>query len=99
MKRPGGTLRTITQLRVAGFADATNASALHAVASRYAVAITPDMVRLIDRADADDPIARQFVPDARELQQRPEERADPLERGAPVARCPASCTAIPTACC
>ena len=79
MKRPGGTLRSIAQLRVAGLADATNASALQAVASRYAVAITPDMVRLIDRADADDPIARQFVPDARELQSLPGEQADPLD--------------------
>src|SRR5262245_65978660 len=45
------------------------------------------MVELIDRAEASDPIARQFVPDVRELQQRPEERADPLseERLSPVA--------------
>ena len=28
------------------------------------VAITPAMAELIDRADPDDPIARQFVPDA-----------------------------------
>ena len=56
------------------------------MAERYAVAITPEMVRLIDRADADDPIARQFVPDARELRQLPQERADPLgeERLSPV---------------
>src|SRR5262245_28689194 len=45
------------------------------------------MVRLIDRADASDPIARQLVPDARELQALPEERADPLDeaRLSPVA--------------
>jgi lysine 2,3-aminomutase len=36
------------------------------------------MAELIDLADADDPIARQFVPDVRELQQSPQERADPL---------------------
>ena len=56
------------------------------MAERYAVAITPEMARLIDRADADDPIARQFVPDARELRQLPQERADPLgeERLSPV---------------
>jgi lysine 2,3-aminomutase len=48
------------------------------VAGHYAVAITADMVRLIDRSDPADPIARQFVPDVRELQQLPEERADPL---------------------
>jgi lysine 2,3-aminomutase len=41
---------------------------------------------LIDRSDPSDPIARQFVPDPRELQHLPEERADPLgeERLSPV---------------
>ena len=38
-----------------------------AVAARYAVAITPAMAELIDPADPDDPIARQFVPDPAEL--------------------------------
>ena len=36
------------------------------------------MAELIDRADPHDPIARQFVPDAAELEARPEERADPI---------------------
>ena len=43
------------------------------------------MAGLIDRGDPNDPIARQFVPDARELQQRPEERADPLGEARAVA--------------
>src|SRR5262245_5833463 len=44
------------------------------------------MTQLINRADPADPIARQFVPDAAELQHLPEERADPLdeERLSPV---------------
>ena len=45
------------------------------VAARYAVAITPAMADLIERGDPDDPIARQFVPDARELVGEPQERA------------------------
>ena len=59
---------------------------LERVAARYAVAITPDMARLIDRDDPNDPIARQFVPDEAELRHLPEERADPLgeERLSPV---------------
>jgi lysine 2,3-aminomutase len=73
------TLRSIAQLRKAGLAPARDAAALERVAARYAVAITADMAGLIDRGDPGDPIARQFVPDARELQQRPEERADPLD--------------------
>ena len=48
------------------------------VAARYAVAITPAMADLIDPADPHDPIARQFVPDARELERQPEERGDPI---------------------
>ena len=48
------------------------------VAARYAVAITPAMADAIDRSDPHDPIARQFVPDARELDRRAEESADPI---------------------
>jgi len=49
-----------------------------AVAERYAVAVTPSLVALIDADDPNDPIARQFVPDAAELVTLPEERADPI---------------------
>ncbi|APO69620.1 L-lysine 2,3-aminomutase [Rhizobium gallicum] len=52
--------------------------ALEEVAARYAIALTPTVAKLIDRADVDDPIARQFVPDAAELVVTPEERADPI---------------------
>jgi lysine 2,3-aminomutase len=48
------------------------------VAQHYAVAVTPAFVGLIDPADPADPIARQFVPDPRELQAAPEERGDPI---------------------
>ena len=87
MTRSGQTLRSIADLRDAGLALAGDPAALAEVTTRYAVAVTPDMARLIARTDADDPIARQFVPDVRELQQAPHERADPLseERLSPVA--------------
>ncbi|HEX4236561.1 MAG TPA: lysine-2,3-aminomutase-like protein [Xanthobacteraceae bacterium] len=52
--------------------------ALKNVASRYAVAITPAVVDLIDGADPRDPIALQFVPDERELETHAEESADPI---------------------
>ena len=44
------------------------------------------MVALIDTHDPGDPIARQFVPDLRELDQRPEENPDPIgdKRHSPV---------------
>lgn len=48
------------------------------VAQRYAVAITPAMEALIDPADPADPIARQFRPDAQELEAAPGESGDPI---------------------
>jgi lysine 2,3-aminomutase len=72
------TLKSIAELQAAGLVPAADVDALQAVAARYAVAITPAMAELIDRGDPNDPIARQFVPDARELQHRPEELADPI---------------------
>jgi lysine 2,3-aminomutase len=52
---------------------------LTAAARTMAIAITPEMAALIDRRDvANDPIARQFVPSARETEIAPEELADPI---------------------
>ena len=53
-------------------------SALQQVAARYAVAITPAVTDMIDPSDPHDPIAKQFLPDVRELDQQPEENADPI---------------------
>jgi lysine 2,3-aminomutase len=72
------TLRSIADLSQAGLVPPEQAPALDRVADRYAVAVTAEMVRLIDRTDWSDPIARQFVPDERELHHFPEERTDPL---------------------
>ena len=75
------TLRSISDLREARLIRAADAPNLNAVAARYAVAITPAMANLIDRDDPADPIARQFVPHVRELEQSPEERTDPIGDG------------------
>ena len=48
------------------------------VADRYAVALTPTVVSLIDHTDESDPIARQFVPDPAELLTTSDESADPI---------------------
>lgn len=48
------------------------------VAARYAVGVSEDVAALIDPDDAADPIARQYLPDPRELTTTPEERADPI---------------------
>jgi lysine 2,3-aminomutase len=48
------------------------------VARRYAVAVSPHLLSLVDPADPHDPIARQFLPSLDELVTLPEERADPI---------------------
>jgi lysine 2,3-aminomutase len=72
------TLRTPAELVGARLIAPKKLSELEAVAARYAVAITPEMAGLIDPADLDDPIARQFMPDGRELGRTPEETEDPI---------------------
>ncbi len=72
------TLRRPAELVAAGLAAPDRLAELAEVAARYAVAITPAIAGLIDRPEKDDPIARQFVPDAGELHASPEERSDPI---------------------
>ena len=61
------TLRTPADLVAHGLAPAADLPDLERVAARYAVAVTADMAALIDPDDPDDPIARQFIPNAQEL--------------------------------
>ncbi|WP_421579215.1 lysine-2,3-aminomutase-like protein [Shinella sp. M31] len=72
------SLSTVDDLVAAGLVREDRRAQAAAVAERYAVAVTPPLVALIDADDPDDPIARQFVPDAAELVTLPEERADPI---------------------
>jgi lysine 2,3-aminomutase len=78
MKTAVKSLRTPSQLAEAQIVGRDRLAALQQVAARYAVAITPAIAGLIDPADPHDPIARQFVPDARELDLASEESADPI---------------------
>src|SRR5688572_11474753 len=80
------TLRTPADLSERGLAGPGRLRDLERVAAQYAIAITPTMADLIDPTDPDDPIARQFVPDAAELDRLPEESGDPIgdEAHAPV---------------
>lgn len=75
---PDATLKTLAELAAAGLVGAQEMAVLAPVAERYATAVTPAMARLA----VDPRIARQFVPDARELTVAPEERADPIGDGA-----------------
>jgi lysine 2,3-aminomutase len=72
------TLRHPSDLADAQLIAGDRLASLQNVAARYAVAITPALVDLIDPADPHDPIALQFVPDERELRSGAEESADPI---------------------
>src|SRR5947207_5380983 len=72
------TLRQPAELVAHGLAPAAALGDLEEVASRYAVALTPDIAGLIDPNDPNDPIARQFIPTASELVAGAGESADPI---------------------
>jgi lysine 2,3-aminomutase len=71
-------LRTVTQLVERGLAPPEAKAELEQVAARYAVTVPSALAALIDHADPNDPIARQFVPDVRELHSTPGESGDPI---------------------
>jgi lysine 2,3-aminomutase len=72
------TIRRVDELVARGLVAADAAGALDNVVARYALSITPAVADLIDPADPDDPIARQYVPRPEELQAAAVERADPI---------------------
>jgi lysine 2,3-aminomutase len=71
-------LTTPQDLVEAGIAAPERLPELEAVARRYAIGVTPALARLIDPGDPADPIARQFVPNPRELIRDSAERDDPI---------------------
>jgi lysine 2,3-aminomutase len=77
-RRPARTLKSPDDLITAGLVAPARRAEVAAVAARYAVAVTPAVARLIDSNDPADPIARQYVPDARELVRDPAEDPDPI---------------------
>ena len=71
-------LKSVEELQAAGLIAPQDVPPLAGIGEHYAVAVTPTMAALIDPADKNDPIARQFIPDAAELVRLPEERDDPI---------------------
>src|ERR1700726_583161 len=72
------SLHTPSALATAQLVARDRLAPLEQVVARYAVAITPELADLIDPSDPHDPIARQFLPDARELHSAPQESRDPI---------------------
>lgn len=74
----GRAVTRVAELVESGLASAADAPDLARVVERFALRITPAMASLLDPADPDAGIARQFVPDAAELEFAPGEIADPI---------------------
>lgn len=72
------TLRTSAQLCEQGLVPPERQEQVDKVAARYAVALPEALAQLIDRNDPRDPIARQYIPDAAELDHRADENNDPI---------------------
>ncbi|MBV1706032.1 MAG: lysine-2,3-aminomutase-like protein [Hyphomicrobiales bacterium] len=71
-------LRTLDDLARAGLIDGQERARLAPVAQHYAIGVTATMAGLMVPGAADDPLARQFLPDSRELVQVPQELQDPI---------------------
>jgi len=69
---------TTGDLADTGLISPAAADSLTPVAEQFGVAITPQIVRQIDPSDPEDPLAAQFVPDLRELEDHADDVADPI---------------------
>lgn len=78
IKRVTRKLTSGDDLIAAGLMPRTASSMLSEVEARYAIALTPTIANLVDVTDPHDPIARQFLPESRELETHPAERGDPI---------------------
>lgn len=72
------TIRTPDELIEAGLIHEHQRAEIERVAAQYAIAITPIMAEMMADDDPVNPVKLQFVPDARELNQTPQEREDPI---------------------
>jgi lysine 2,3-aminomutase len=76
------TLSRPDDLVAAGLMAPERLDAMREISRRYALALTTEVADLIDPADPDDPIARQFIPHPLELASTPQENSDPIGDGA-----------------
>ncbi|MDB9524597.1 lysine-2,3-aminomutase-like protein [Oscillatoria sp. CS-180] len=73
-----GTVRTGQGLLDAGLVSSGESAEIDRVAKQFSMAVTSDMVELIDFHEPEDPIAQQFIPNSKELNILPEELGDPI---------------------
>ncbi|MGC2140954.1 MAG: lysine-2,3-aminomutase-like protein [Methylovirgula sp.] len=72
------SIATVEDMIEAGLVPESRRAALAEVGARYAIGLSRPLAALIDPADPHDPIAKQFIPDPKELLVEPEESADPI---------------------
>lgn len=72
------TLRSPEQLLTAGLIEGGDLQAITEVAKHFSIGISAQIHGLIQKDDANDPIAAQFVPSPRELSLAAEELQDPI---------------------
>jgi lysine 2,3-aminomutase len=75
---PRRMLRTPQDLVHAGLIAPEHVHGVARADELFSIGISPEMVERIQPQREDDPVARQFVPDVRELNVLPEERPDPI---------------------
>jgi lysine 2,3-aminomutase len=78
MTRFRTSLKSAAELADAGLIPHGRKNDVARVGARYEIAVTPAMAELIDADDPSDPIARQFIPEVRELDVHPAELGDPI---------------------
>ncbi len=76
--RHGQPLTSVQQLAAKGLIPADQRDELEQVTQRFSLAVTPGLLDQINKGDPTDPIARQFIPDIRELDDDPLDVSDPI---------------------
>ncbi|MCF8482119.1 MAG: lysine-2,3-aminomutase-like protein [Rhodospirillum sp.] len=76
------TIRTLDALETLGLLSGDKVSVLAPVVDRYALAIPSALAKVLRAQGPDTPLARQFLPDARELVTTPDELDEPIGDGA-----------------
>lgn len=74
----GRAARAVSDLIAAGVLAPQDAAGAEAAARLFPIAVSPEVLAIIDAGDPSDPIARQYLPSPLELAIAPEERADPI---------------------
>jgi lysine 2,3-aminomutase len=75
------TLRTLEDLSARGLLSGKDAPALAPVVDRYALAIPSALAEVLQAGGPNSPLARQFLPDVRELVTTPDELDEPIGDG------------------